>query len=64
MNQLNKIPSGASELVKRASGNEGKSLEAIGRLMPMPDRIPSWKKYCGLEDLPRRPRWVLEEESP
>jgi hypothetical protein len=53
-----------SDLVKRAAGNEGKSIESIGRLSPMPDRPPSWKKICGLEDLPRRPRWLFEEERP
>jgi hypothetical protein len=42
----------------------GKTIEAIFSLSPMPDRIPSWKKFCGLDDLPRRPRWLLEEESP
>lgn len=56
--------SGWSELVKRAAGNEGKPIESIGRLAPMPDRPPSWKKFCGLEDLPRRPRWLFEEERP
>ena len=56
--------SGWSDLVKRAAGNEGKPIESIGRLGPMPDRPPSWKKFCGLEDLPRRPRWLFEEESP
>ena len=55
---------GWSELTKRAQGNEGKLLEAIGRLTPMPSQVPSWKKYCGLDELPRRPRWVLEEERP
>ena len=56
--------SGWSDLVKRAVGNEGKPIESIGRLGPMPDRPPSWKKICGLEDLPRRPRWLFEEERP
>ena len=55
---------GPSDLIKRAAENEGKPIDAIGRLSPMPDRPPSWKKFCGLEDLPRRPRWLLEEESP
>jgi hypothetical protein len=53
-----------SDLIKRAAGNEGKAIEAIGRLSPVPDQPPSWKKFCGLEDLPRRPRWLLEEETP
>ena len=56
--------SGWSDLVKRAAGNQGKPIEAIGRLGPMPDRPPSWKNICGLEDLPRRPRWLFEEERP
>jgi hypothetical protein len=55
---------GASGLIQRAAGNEGKPIEAIGRLSPMPDEVPSWKKFCGLDELPRRPRWVFEEESP
>jgi hypothetical protein len=53
-----------SKLVKRAAGNGGKPIEAIGRLGPMPDQPPSWKNICGLEDLPRRPRWLFEEENP
>lgn len=55
---------GPSDLIKRATGNEGRQIESIGRLSPMPDRPPSWKKFCGLEDLPRRPRWLFEEERP
>lgn len=55
---------GWTELLKRAAGNEGHQIEAIGRLRPMPDRPPSWKKFCGLEELSRRPRWLLEEERP
>lgn len=51
-------------LAERAAGNGGKTLEAIGRLMPLPKEIPTWKKYCGLEKLSPRPRWVLVEESP
>ena len=53
-----------SDLIRRAAGNEGKRIEAIGRLGPMPDEPPSWKKFCRLEDLPRRPRWLFEEEKP
>lgn len=56
--------SGWSDLVKRAAGNQGKPIEAIGRLEPMPDRPPAWKNICGLEDLLRRPRWLFEEERP
>lgn len=55
---------GSSELIKRAAENGGKPIEAIGRLGPMPDQPPSWKRFCGLQDLARRPRWLLEEESP
>ena len=55
---------GWSDLVKRAAGNEGKPIESIGRLGPMPDRPPSWKNVCGLEELRRRPRWLFEEEKP
>ena len=39
-------------------------LATIGRLGPMPDRPPSWKNIGGLEELPRRPRWLFEEERP
>ena len=53
-----------TELIKRAANNGGKTIEAIGRLSPMPDRPPSWKKFCGLEELPARPRWLFEEERP
>lgn len=54
----------ASGLVERANGNEGKPVEAMGRLTQMPQRVPAWKKYCGLEKLSPRPRWVFEEEHP
>jgi hypothetical protein len=53
-----------SSLVQRAQGNEGKPIEAMGRMTQMPSRIPAWKKYCGLDDLSARPRWVFEEEHP
>ena len=56
--------SGWSDLVKRAAGNQGKPIEAVGRLGPMHDRLPSWKNICGLYDLPRRPLWLFEEERP
>jgi hypothetical protein len=56
--------SDVSGLVQRADGNEGKIIEAVGRLTQMPHRIPTWKKYCGLEKLSPRPRWVFEEERP
>lgn len=56
--------SGWSDLVNRASGNEGKPIEAMGRLMQMRDKHPAWKKYCGLEELSPRPRWLFEEEGP
>jgi hypothetical protein len=53
-----------SSLVQRAQGNEGKPIEVMGRLTQMPSRIPAWKKYCGLEELSPRPRWVFEEQLP
>lgn len=55
---------GVTELVERASGNEGKPIEAMGRLTQMPNKVPTWKKYCGLEKLSTRPRWVFVEERP
>lgn len=53
-----------TSLVQRARGNAGKPLETIGRLMQMRDRHPTWKKYCGLEELSPQPRWLFEEETP
>ena len=50
--------------VKRLDGNRGKSIEFTGRLKQMPTRIPSWKKYCGIEKLSPRPFWVFEEIGP
>ena len=47
--------------VKRTNGNQGKTVEFTGRLKQMPSQIPSWKKYCGLEKLSRRPYWVFED---
>jgi hypothetical protein len=55
---------GPSSLVQRAQGNEAKPIEVMGRLTQMPSRIPAWKKYCGLEELSPRPRWVFEEQLP
>ena len=55
---------GVSGLAQRASGNEGKPIGALGRRTQMPNRIPAWKKYCGLERLSPKPRWVFEEERP
>ena len=55
---------GPGSLVQRAQGNEGKPIEVMGRLTQMPSRIPAWKKYCGLEELSPRPRWVFEEQQP
>lgn len=56
--------SGVTGLVQRANGNDGKPIEAIGRLMRMQDNHPAWKKYCGLEELSPKPRWLFEEERP
>lgn len=53
-----------AELAQRASSNAGKSIEVLGRLMYLPNSIPKWKKYCGLENLAPRPRWAFEEEKP
>lgn len=61
---FSKYQEGVDELVERARGNTGKPIEAIGRLSQMPDKIPAWKRYCGLEKLQQRPRWVFEEEYP
>src|SRR5205807_4718158 len=47
--------------VKRTNGNQGKTIEFTGDLKQMPIQIPSWKKYCGLEKLSRRPYWVFED---
>jgi uncharacterized membrane protein len=56
--------SDAGGLVQRAKDNKDKPIEAMGRLTQMPNRVASWKKYCGLEKLSPRPRWVFEEEHP
>lgn len=56
--------SGVDELVGRAKGNVGKPIEAMGRLTQMPDKVPAWKKYCGLEKISPRPFWVFVEEHP
>lgn len=48
---------------KLARGRAGQRIEVVGRLNAMPDTLPEWKWYCGLDKLATRPRWSLDVEG-